>query len=308
MEPKLFPHLDNTQSVFFARQLEEIEGTLYEVKMAELEARQLVDTKPISPGAESYTYRQFDKRGVAKVMSNYATSSPRADVDGKEYTAQLRSLRMSFGYSVQEIRAAQFAGTPLDSMKAMAARRAIDEGLNTIALLGSAEHNLIGLFNQPNAQTYTVPADGSGASALWSTKTVDLILRDMFGIVDQIPSNTFEREKPKRLLLSYTRLRLINRLRMGTGDGVLTVLKFFETQRPDIQVRGALLLDTAGAGATQRMVAYDPSPINQQWLVAVPFETFPVQLQGMEYVTECHARAGGVIARYPMSMAYGDGI
>lgn len=302
------PHLDNSQSVFFARQLEQIEGTLYEIKQGALEVRELVSAKPIAPGAESYTYRMFDKRGVAKIMSNYSTSSPRADVDGFEVQSFLRSFRVSFGYSVQEIRAAQFAGTPLDAMKAMAARRAIDEVLNAVGLTGSAEHGLRGLYNQPNAQTFTVPADGTGSSALWSTKNVDQILRDMFGVCDQIPTNTAEQERPRRLLMPYSRYRLINRLRMGTGDGVLTVLKFFETQRPDIQVRGALFLDTAGAGGTARMIAYDPNPMNVEWLVAVPFETFPTQLVGLEYVTECHARCGGVIARYPLSMCYADGI
>ena len=304
----MFMHLDAVQTAFFSRQLEEIDTQLYEVKMADLEVRQLVDVKPINPGAESHTYRQFDKRGVAKIMANYASGSPRVDVDGKEYTATLKSVRDSFGYSIQEIRNASFAGLPLDAMKAMAARRAIDEKLNAIGLSGDSEFGLLGLFNQTNAQTYTVPADGTGSSALWANKTSDLILRDMFGIVDQIPTVTKEVEKPKRLLMPYSRFRLINSKRMGSGDGTLTVLTFFKTQRPDIEVRGALLLDTAGAGGTARMVAYDPSPVNVQWAVAVPFESFPPQLQGMEYVIECHARAGGVFMRYPLTMAYGDGI
>lgn len=157
---------------------------------------------------------------------------------GLEFTAQVRSIRASFGYNIQEIRAASMAGLPLDAMKAMAARRSIDEKLNSLGLLGDSEHNLVGLFNVANAQTYTVPNDGTGSTTTWSTKTSDQILRDMFGIVDQIPTNTNEVEKPTRLLLPYSRLRLINSKRMGSSDGTLTVLGFFQVARPDIEVRG----------------------------------------------------------------------
>jgi hypothetical protein len=302
-------YLDDAQTVFFTRQLAEIDQQLYNIKFAELEAKQLVDVKPLNPGAETYIYRQYDRRGVAKITSNYATSSPRADVAGLEFTAKIYSLRESFGFNVQEIRAATMAGLPLDAMRAMAARRAIDEGLNKIGLLGDSEHGLLGLFNQTNAQTYTVPNDGTGSSQLWANKTADQIVRDMFGIVDQIPTNTAEVEHAKRLLLPYPRLRFANSKRLaGAGDSFVTCLNYFKMNRPEVEVRGALFLDTAGSGSTARMVAYDPDPVNVQWLVPIPFETFPPQLHGLEYVTECHARAGGVVARYPMTIAYGDGI
>lgn len=304
-----FPHMDAAQTVFFSRQLEEIDKTLYNVKYGALEALQLVEPRPVNPGAETYTYRQFDRRGLAEIVSNYQTQSKRVDVEGKEFTAYLRSLRVSFGIGIQEIRAAQFAGSDLDMQKAMAARRAIDEKMNQIALLGSAEHVIYGLYNQPTAGSYTVPADGTGSSALWANKTSDLILRDMFGIVDQIPTNTAEVENAKRLLIPYSRFRQITRQKLsGAGDGTMVILTHFQSARPGVQVRGALFLETAGAGGTARMIAYDPDPMNVQWLVAVPFESFPTQLIGMEYVTECHARAGGVVLRYPLTMVYGDGI
>lgn len=302
------PHLDAAQSVFFARQLEKIDEKLYDVKYAKLEATELVAVKPMDPGAESYTYRQHDRRGVAVIASSYQTGSPRADVSGAEFTSYLRSIRISFGISVQEIRNAIFAKTDLESYKAMAARRGIAEKLNSIGLLGSAEHGLIGLFNQPNAGIYTVPADGTGASALWSTKTADLILRDLYGLVDKISTDTLEVESAKRVLLPYSRFRLIGSKRLGTGDGLLNVLQAFQAARPGVEVRGALYLETAGAGGTARMVAYDPDPMNLEWIVAVPFESFPPQFSGLEYVTECHARAGGVVMRYPLTMTYGDGI
>ncbi len=302
------PHLDAAQSVFFARTLEEVDATLYNVRYGKLEALELVTPKPVNPGAESHTYSQYNSRGIAEITSNYATQSKRVDVEGKQYTSYFRSVRLSFGISIQELRNAQFAGVDVDMMKVMAARRGVDEKLNQIALLGAAEHGIYGLYNQPNAQEYTVSADGTGASALWSTKTGELIARDMFGIVDQIPTTTAEVENPKRLLLPYARYRTITTKLMGVSAPNTTVLKHFNEARPGIQVRGALFLETAGAGGLARMIAYDPDPMNLAWLVAVPFEAFPQQLIGMEYVTECHGRCGGVLLRYPLTVCFGDGI
>lgn len=306
---RIFLHLDAASDLYFQRQLEEIDGRLFETKYGALEALQLVATKSLNPGAETYTWRRYDSRGQAKIMSNYASASPRANVNGVEASSKVKSVRASYGYNIQEIRAAAMHNLPLDPMEAMAARRAIDETLNTIGLLGDAEHNLVGLFNQPSAQDYTVPADGTAASALWSAKTADQILRDMFGICNMIPENTHEIENPKRLLMSYSRLRFISQKKVSTaGDGTMSVLDYFKSKMPQVEVRGALYLDTAGDASTQRMMAYDPNPINQEWLVPIPFETFPVERNKMEYTTECHARVGGVVCRYPLSMAYGDGI
>ncbi len=306
---RIFLHLDAASDLFFQKQLEEIDGRLFETKYGALEALTLVATKSLNPGAETYTYRRYDGRATAKIMSNYASASPRANVNGVEATSKVKSVRNSYGYNIQEIRAAAMAQVPLDPMNAMMARRGIDEALNLIGLLGDAEHNLVGLFNQPSAQDYTVPADGTGASALWSTKTADQILRDLFGICNMIPENTAEVEKPKRLLMSHSRLRYISEKKVSTaGDGTMSVLDYFKSKRPEIEVRGALYLDTAGDSSTQRMVAYDPNPINQEWIVPIPFETFPIERVKMEYTTECHARVGGVVSRYPLSMAYGDGI
>ena len=168
-------HLDASQSVFFLRELEEIDSRLFDVKYANLEVFELVQPKQLDPGAETYTYRTFDARGVAAMTSDYATGSPRADVSGVETTAKVRSLRASFGYNVQEIRAASMANRPLDAMRATAARRMINEKINAVGLLGDTDHSMQGLFSVTSAQTYTVPADGTGASALWSAKSAALI-------------------------------------------------------------------------------------------------------------------------------------
>lgn len=301
--------LDAVQAVFFARELEEIDGQMYDVKYAKLEAFELVPVRGGSPGMETYTYRQFDGRGVAVMTSNYAGPSPRADVDGQEFTSKVRSIRDSYGYNVQEIRAATEAKRPLEQMRAVAARRAINEKINRTALLGDAAHGIVGLFNQSNTQIYTVPQNAGATSTTWPNKTGQEILNDLYGIVDQVPTNTNEVEKITRLLIPYTRLRYISQLRAYANSASdETVLKVFQTNRPGVEVRGALFLDTAGAGGTMRAVGYAPDPVNLELLVPIPFESFPPQMSGLEWVVENHARMGGVIVRYPLTMIYADGI
>jgi hypothetical protein len=299
--------IDAAASAFFLRELELIDQEMYNIKYADLEAFQLVPVKTdLHPGLETYTYRTFDSRGVAQMTANYASGSPRADVDGVETTSKVRSIRASYGYNVQEIRAAAMANRPLETMRATAARRAINEKINTVALKGDAEHGLVGLFNQSGTQTFTVPTGVGGFT--WPLKTADEILLDMYGIVDQVPTNTSEVEHVTVLLLPYTRYRLIAAKRTGTGDGALTVLNVFHTNRPNVKVRGALYLDTAGASANMRMIGYNPDRVNLELLLPVAFESFPPEQRGLEFVVENHARMGGVVVRYPLTIIYGDGI
>jgi len=106
--------LDANESIYFARQLEQIRAKAYDVKKVPLNALAFmpVDTS-INPGAESITYRQYDGVGMAKIISNYADDLPRSDVVGKEFTSPVRGVGASYGYTIQDIRAAQFTGSSL---------------------------------------------------------------------------------------------------------------------------------------------------------------------------------------------------
>ena len=287
------------QSAFFLRELEDIDAAAYDIKRPKLEALELLNTKPVNPGANEYTFRQFDKRGIAKIISDYQDGFPRADVGGVEFTSKLKSVGLGFGINFQEVRAAIMEGRPLDRMKAEAAQRGIGEKTNSVALLGDTEHGLYGLFNQPDA-TIVVGTGG------WGSATADQILSDMFGLVDSIPTLTKETENPNMLVLPYAKLRFIGTKRLTTTVSDTTVLEFFKKQRPNVEVRGAMKLETASAGGANRMVAYDKNSLF--WLVAVPMETLPVRQQGHETVTDYHARVGGVVAPYPLSIAYMDAI
>ena len=121
-------HMDANETAFFARELESIEAKIYEVKRKELVYRKYV---PVSnrdhEGTETITYRMFDMVGAAKIISNYASDLPRADVFGEEFTQRVKSIGASIGFSDQELRASAKEGKSLDTQKATAMRRAVRE-------------------------------------------------------------------------------------------------------------------------------------------------------------------------------------
>lgn len=303
------PHLDASETVFVQRQLEQVRSQTYDVKFPALKGRQLVPIdNSISPGAETVTYRQFTPVGMAIILSNYSQRLPRVDVFVKEFTSRIRGLGDAYGFSIQEIRAAQFAGVPLEQRKANAARQAYEQKIDKIIQFGDSDYGLLGFINQPNVSAYTVPNNAGNTSALWVDKTADEILLDLNGIEQQIIENTQEVEAPDTLLLPTAQYALINtKPRSTTSD--TTIAQFFLRNSPNIkQIVPWVALKGAGAGGSDRMMAYRRSPDVVQAIESQPFEQLAPQTEGLEIITNCHGRCGGVAVYYPLAICVGDGI
>ena len=303
-----FDNMDASESAFLSRQLEVIRSQTYDIKFPQLKARDFVPVdNSVSPGAETVTYRQYNMFGLAKIIANYADDLPRADVSAAEFTSKIRSLGSSYGYSIQEVRAAQFAGVPLEQRKANAARRAMEEKIDSIARVGDAANSLLGLLNQPNTSTYSVP-NGGGGDTEWGTKTPDEIVADMHGIANGMVQDTKEVEQPDTLLLPLTSYGLVSTKRMGDGSNETILSYFLKTSMYVKTVAPWTALETAGSGSVKRMVCYRRDPDVLQLIVPQEFEQLPPQSRGFEVVTPCHMRCGGVVAYYPLAISYGDGI
>lgn len=303
------PHLDALESAFAANQLTQVRSKTYDLKLGVLKGRSLVpvDTS-VNPGAQVISYHQYTPVGMAVLIANYAQDLPRADVFVKEFFSKVAGIGNSYGFSIQEIRAAKYAGVSLDQKKANAARRAHEERHESLIRLGDSTAGLLGLLNQPNVTVYTVPNNAANTSALWVNKTPDEILKDMNGIVNKIVKDTKEVEYPDTLLLPLDQYTLVNTTpRHANSD--TTILEFFLSKNDWVkQVIPWSALTTAGSGGTARMVAYRRDPDALQYIEPQPFEQLAPQTEGLEIVTYCHGRSGGVVVYYPLSIAYGDGI
>lgn len=303
------PRLDADQTIYFARELEHIKAKSYDVRYAELKARSLIPvSNEAGPGAESITYYQYDMFGIAKILGSYAKDLPRADVRGKKFTAPVESLGTSYGYTLQDIRAAAMANKPLEQRKANAARRAVEQQVNTIALFGNADFGLPGFLTNPNIPAVAVVNDGTGAVTVWSAKTPDQILRDMNNLVNGVIALTKGAETPSTLLMPITQYTYIaSTPRSQYSDK--TILEYFLENNPFIKEADWVNeLKGAGPGGTDMMVAYRRDPDALSLELPQEYEQLPVQEVGLEFLIPCHARICGTIIYYPLSVSIGYGI
>lgn len=311
MSPKYdFARMDASDAVFFTRQLEVIRPQLFEVTYPELKGRRLVPINTtIHPGAEEYTYRVYDRVGVAKLVADYANDFPRVDILGTESTQKIRSIGDSYGWSIQEARAAQMAQLNLDVRKAMAARAAIELLIDEILLVGSTSLGVTmeGLFNLTGVNTYTVP-NGVAGSPLWANKTPGEILADAVGMVSKVYTDSNEVESPDTLVLPTDSHGLMATLPIGDGDNRTVLSRFLADSQHIRFVETSHRLNTAGSGGGRRMVAYKRDPNKLEGLLPQDFEQMPPQYEAMQVVTFCHARVGGVVSYFPKSIIYADGI
>ena len=302
-------NLDSAETAFFARELEYIKSKSYDIEFPPLKATKLI---PVSTeagsGAESITYQSFEETGLARIISSYADDFPRCDIRGKEFITPVKSIGASYGYSMQEIRAAMFVGRSLTQRQANATRRANDQKVNRLAWYGDTASNILGLTNNPNIPSASVPADGVGASTLWTTKTPDQILRDMNQLTNGIVALTNGVEMPNTLILPIDQYTLIaSTPRSANSD--TTILEYFIQNNPFItNVDWVAELKGAGPGGVDIMIAYDKNPDKLTMEIPMPFTQYPPQERGLESIINCESRYGGIIIYYPLSLSIGEGI
>lgn len=305
---KKFEHFDTDESMFLERQLDYVKSQTYDVKYAELKARKLI---PISseadPGAEKIFYRQYDQFGLAKIIHNYGDDLPRADVKGKEFSAEIKTLGASYGYNLKEMRSSVYGNVPLEQRRANAARRSIAQLENSLALLGDDDAGLVGFFSASAVPTVSLPADGTGSSVLWDNKTEAQILRDLNLVANTVSSQSLGVEIPDTLLMPLDSFNFISSTPRSVNSDT-TILNYFLQNNPYIkQVEWVNELSSAGVGSTRRMVAYRRDPEVLTMEVPQDFEQLELQVRNLEYIVPCQEYFAGCLIYYPLAITFADG-
>ena len=290
---------DSQVGLFLARELEGILSRVFEVEYGDIKYSQLLPiSSEMGNGLDSFTYRVFDKQGSMKVIGDRASDLPRADILRKEVTHPIRSIGGSFGYTIQETRAAALVpGMMLEQRRANAVRRAYEEKMQQIAYFGEPAANIKGFFN--NSQV-----DKIVPSVWFDTATNDELLELLNEAPTRVVDNSQMKETPNTLLLPYNVYRIIStRPRSATSD--TTILEFFLRTNPYItSVEPINELEAANSGgflSKDRVICYNRSPDKLQFHIPQTLEFFPPERNGLEYTVAAHARVGGLAYYYPKS-------
>lgn len=305
-------------AVFFARELDYIKSKTYDRLYPEFTALQLFPvTHEVNEGAETVTYYSYDKTGMAKIISNYATDLPRVDVKGEPTTVPVKSIGDSYGYSVQEMRASRMAGKSLDVRKAETARYQIDRLTNIIAWAGDKKAKLPGVLDENNdIPIFTVQANGSGKTT-WAEKEADEVLADAGAILQQVNKLTMNVEHPDHLALPSDTYIALATKRIPTTN--TTVLKFLQANLPGIQeiVSCAELNSNAvdtnpyaqeGEGGKGVALFYTKDEEKLAIEIPMPFYQHPLQYEKLETIVPCESRVVGAMIYYPLSAIIAVGV
>lgn len=292
---------DSRETAIFARELEHVQSETYDIEYPALKARSLLPGSAHASNADTtITYRQWDKFGFAKVISNFAMDLPKVTLSGKEYTSPIKSIGIAYDYTINDIRAAVKTGRPLDRQKAEAAREFIERGIDDIAAYGIPEAQMPGFTNHPNIPIVSLP------TGTWSSASAALILADLAYMVQQIITNSLGTIEPDTIVFDQTTWGIVSQTIAGANLDT-TILKAFLAQNPYIKnAEQWVKLNTAGADAGPRILCYKRDPKIVELEVPQEFEQFPPQANNMAFDVNCHARVGGILLRYPLGCAYAD--
>lgn len=296
---------------FVLSQVTYVERAVNEIIYPDIQYQSLVPVDTSAPEwTKSVTYFSSDKFGKAEWLNGNADDVPRAGSERTMFSTNVYLAAIGYGYGLEEISQAALAGVNLTSDDAAAARRAYEEFVDGVALRGDASKGFVGMFNNPGAIAITAP-NGNWAS---QTITAQQVLADINAALLPTFVGTLYTSIADTLILPFERFQRLGEILItGTNETLLQFVQranvyTFQTGRP-LTIRGAYGLMGAGAGGTNRMVAYLRDPRVLKMHIPMPHKFLPVYQAGpLRWEVPGIFRLGGLDLRLPQSFRYLDGI
>ena len=268
-----------------------------------------VDTSA-NPYSKTVEYYSSDKFGAADWINGNSGDMPLAGTELAKHQTSVYTAGIGYGFGWEEIEQAAMLGQNLAATDAMAARRAYEEMVDRVALLGDTSKGFVGLINSSD-----VTAD-SALTGAWDggSTTEDQVLADINEAILDVASTTQYASIADTLLLPFNKLNTLATTRLG--DTQSTILQFLRENNTytamtglPLTIRGVRGLETAGDSSSARMVAYRRDPQVLKLHIPMPHR-FLAPFAKTALYTEVPGvfRLGGLDIRRPKEVRYKDGI
>jgi len=306
--------LDADETNMLALELEQMRSRVYEAEYPELKARKFLPImSEIDSGAETFSYRETDIAGKAKVIRNYADDPPSVETSSSKTTHSVVALGDSFDYTIQDMRRAALSGQPLTARKAIAARRVWERGLDDIAATGAPQDGIAnGLLNKTIGTSAGQIRGTTMTAASWAdaTSTGDTMVADLNLAVQEMIEDSAELYTPNHLLLTTSLFLRLSHKRMST-DTSETALEAFLRTNPwieDVQPWNLLKAVDGASGNNSRGLLYRKSPEVVELVVPQEFEILPPQVRNYAFRVLAHGRTAGTVVYRPLGLRYLSGM
>ena len=252
-----------------------------------------------------------DVNGIPWISAN-TNSIPDISINGERVVSPLRLAARELVYSNIELDRSRLLGQSIDQTKMNALLLKWNLETDNYVYLGDATLGITGLVNSAQVASAIVAADGTAASTLWTAKSADLILRDVNELITSAWAASAFTVMPDTIGLPPAQLAYVASQRIG-NTGV-SILQYLQQNNIAIQQGGTALkfvpmkrLIGAGAGATNRMIAYSN---DEQYL---RFPMVPMRREASYYHSiNFHApyvwAYGEVEFVFPETVLYRDGL
>lgn len=252
-------------------------------------------TTELSPVTKNFEWLEFDGVTSAKIIADYTDDLPTVEAMATEKTGKVFRLGNAWFISIDEIKAGQALGSSLSDRKASLAREGHETLVNDLVFKGSAPHNIVSVFDQPNINRLT--------SASWTTP--EIAFSELQDLIETIEDVTLGRHHVTNIVIPPSKRRLLTQ---KMPDVTESYLAWFKENYPNVTITAIAELEDIDGAGTKGVLAYEKDPMNMSIEIPERFNMLPMQPKDLHFKVPCTSKCTGLIVYRPLTIAILSGV
>lgn len=252
-------------------------------------------TTELSPVTKNFEWLEFDGVTSAKIIADYTDDLPTVEAMASEKTGKVFRLGNAWFISIDEIKAGQALGSSLSDRKASLAREGHETLVNDLVFKGSAPHNIVSVFDQPNINRLT--------SASWTTP--EIAFSELQDLIETIEDVTLGRHHVTNIVIPPSKRRLLTQ---KMPDVTESYLAWFKENYSNVTITAIAELEDIDGAGTKGVLAYEKDPMNMSIEIPERFNMLPMQPKDLHFKVPCTSKCTGLIVYRPLTIAILSGV